>query len=300
MKKPYVITEDVEILMQKWASQRGFSLPSHRFFLMLQNRLLKYLKLIFKNVVMIRAEDLNQRLKEKIQLACHTTIVSIDQIYNSTQHHLESNRIADLNTSEIIGEAERPGYSSLREQIRRLPNDKPLTLVDDGCFSGETLRRIYELIREERFMVDKIIVGILIDRENNHLVKAHPEVSLEAVYEYKEAIDWVCERDFFIGVPLSGRTAGIKQLGKVIPCNPAVSLPYCLPFGDPVKGASIPKEKAVEFSKFCIKLSQRLWEEVERISKRKVLSQDIPRLPKGIERNKQRFVEALSRAMSKL
>jgi len=298
--RPYIITEDVEILMRKWTNQKSFCVPSHYFFESLQDRLTEYLKTIFKNVVMIKAKDLNRQLKKRIRLLRGTTIVSIDQIYNSTKYHLESNRIADFNTSEIIGEAERPGCPSLSKQIKHLPKNKPLVLVDDGCFSGATLNRIYELLYKEGLAVSRIVVGILIDRKNNHLTKAHPDVPLEAIYEYDKAIDWVCERDFFIGIPLSGRTAGYKKNGEIVPYNPEISLPYCLPFGDPVSTASIPAEKAIEFSGLIIKLSQKLWEGIEKLSGRDILCSDIPRLPKGIQRDNQRFVNVLQKAFLNL
>lgn len=298
--KSYVITEDLEILMQRWSKKSGFLCPSHDFFSDLQKRLIDYLKIIFPKIVLIRADELSHRLKGKINQTKGTTVVSIDLIYNNAQYHLQSNRCADLDTMEIIGEAQRPGSISLFEQIQQLPKDKPLTIVDDGCFSGVTLRRIYEFILNQGLTIQNIVVGILIDRANNDLVRNYPKVSLQAVYEYDKVIDWLCERDFFIGIPLSGRTAGQKNGDKVVPFNPEIALPYCLPFGDPIKGASIPAERAIEFSCFDIQLSQRLWEEVERVSGRKVLCQDIPRLPKGIKRDEQRFVEALSQVLSKL
>lgn len=298
--KPYVITEDLEILMQKWSKKSGFLCPGHDFFLDLQKRLVDYVKILFPKIVLVRADKLSQRLKEKISQTKGTTVVSIDLIYNNTPYHLQSNRCADLDTMEIIGEAQRPGSISLYEQIKQLPKDKPLTIVDDGCFSGVTLRRIYEFILNQGLAVHNIVVGILIDRPNNDLVRAYPEVPLQAVYEYDSVVDWLCERDFFIGAPLSGRTAGQKEGDKTVPCYPEIALPYCLPFGDPIKGASIPTERAIEFSCFDIQLSQRLWEEVERVSDKKVLSQDIPRLPKGIRRDEQRFVEVLSQVLSRL
>jgi len=266
--KLYVITEDLKFLMQRWAVQLDFIMPKRQFFLDIQARLLEYLGTIFSDIIFIPADELGKKLKKKIDQVEGTTIVSIDQIYNSTQYHLESNRIADIDTMEIIGEAQRPGYSSLDVQISQLPGDRPLTIVDDGCFSGETLQRIYGLIQNKGLTVQNIIVGVLIDRANNCLVKAYSDVILEAVYEYDEVIDWVCERDFFIGVPLSGRTAGLQESGGVIPCNPEIALPYCLPFGDPIKGASIPTERAIEFSRFSIELSKTLWKAVENASKK--------------------------------
>jgi len=212
--KLYVITEDLKFLMQRWAVQLDFIMPKRQFFLDIQARLLEYLGTIFSDIIFIPADELGKKLKKKIDQVEGTTIVSIDQIYNSTQYHLESNRIADIDTMEIIGEAQRPGYSSLDVQISQLPGDRPLTIVDDGCFSGETLQRIYGLIQNKGLTVQNIIVGVLIDRANNCLVKAYSDVILEAVYEYDEVIDWVCERDFLsVCLYLAGRLACRNQAG---------------------------------------------------------------------------------------
>lgn len=292
----YLMTEDLEYLMQRWSEDSGFNIPDHQFFVSLQQELTEYLSSIFTDLVFVSLDDLSGKLRKKIELARDTLLVSIDQIYNSTEYHLESNRIADQVTLEIIGEAQRPGYPSLAEQIILLPKDKSVVLVDDGCFSGDTLYRIVRLLRKSGITIQAIIVGVLINRQHNRLFQEYPDMCLEAVYEFNEVIDWICERDFYLGVPLSGRTAGFKEFGIIKPCQPEISIPYCLPFGDPVESASIPTEKAEEFSYFIIQQSVSLWEEVERKSNRSVLTRDIPRLPKGVKRGNQRFVDVLKQS----
>jgi hypothetical protein len=276
--------------------------PDHGFFQNLQLKLINELESIFgnKSAVVISYKGLQEDLKQLILSANGTTVVSLDQIYNSCKHHLESNRIADLDTMEVIGEAHRPGHASLTEQIRKLPKDQPITLVDDGCFSGGTLTRIYQLMLNQGFIVERIIVGLVIDRHQNRFIRRYPEIPLVAVKEYENVIDWVCERDFYVGVPLSGRTAGKVDHGIVSPCEPEISLPYCLPFGDPIKGASIPTDRAIDFSRFILSLSLELWENIEKESGRPILSQDVPRLPKGVARDKRRFTEALNAVLRKL
>jgi len=280
--------------MDKWAKENGFKIPEAEFFHRLQNKLMQYMGEIFPKMELLSLNTLSSGLRERVAAVQDGIVVSIDQIYNNSDYHLESNRISDLNTMEIIGEAQRPGHPSLLDQVSSLPKGKPITLVDDGCFSGDTLFRIYQLMTDQGYEVDKIIVGIIIDRSDNRFVREYPEVILESVSEFNDVIDWVCERDFYIGVPLSGRTAGTKEDDIVRPCDPGISLPYCLPFGDPIKGASIPTDKAVEFSRFIIGLSCELWEEVEHLSSKTVTCEDIPRLPKGIDRDKRSFPGVLS------
>ncbi len=297
--RPYVVTEDVEFLMQCWAREMNFRCPESAFFQALQSELFDHLRSIFPEVVSISHGDMTEQLRQAIARAESGIVVSIDRVYNQATHRLQSNRIADLNSTNVIGEAPRPGHPSLQEQISLLPAG-PLTLVDDGCFSGVTLNKIHDLLVTDGHRVCSVIVGVLIDRSNNEFLAKHPDVKLIALQEFPEAIDWICERDFFIGVPLSGRTGGYREGNVVTACDPEVALPYCIPFGDPVSGASIPADQAITFSKRVLQLSRRLWEEVGRVSDRPVLCRDIPRLPRGVSRGDEPFIDALDQALQKL
>lgn len=81
-------------------------------------------------------------------------------------------------------------------------------------------------------------------------------------------IDQICERDFYFGIAGSGISV---QTGTKV-----VKAPYFLPFGNPVERASIPQEYATYFSNSCISRSITLWEEIEKLSKRKILIKDLP------------------------
>ena len=63
--------------------------------------------------------------------------------------------------------------------------------------------------------------------------------------------------------------------------------PYFLPFGNPVERASIPKEYANYFSHSCIKRSIALWEEIERLSQRKILIGDLPEQINNTNKNEE-------------
>lgn len=290
----YVITEDLEFLMQQWVNDSDFRIPDCNFFQNIQNRLSEFLESVFPNVLLIKQNILYNQLRNIMESIKNVNIVTIDRMFDSAQFYLESNRIADISTQEIIGEAQRPGHQPLEEQILLLPKDRPIVLVDDGCFSGETLFRIVRRLKSHSFVIQNVVVGVLIGRQHNRLLQEYSGLRLSAVYEFDEVIDWICERDFYLGSPLSGRTAGTKENGVVEPCNPGVSLPYCLPFGDPIKGASVPTDRTVEYSRFIIDQSCELWEEVEQRSGKVILCSDISRLPIGIHRDNCRFVEVLS------
>lgn len=84
----------------------------------------------------------------------------------------------------------------------------------------------------------------------------------------KNIIDQICERDFYFGIAGSGIS--------ILKNNQILKAPYFKPFGDPVSRASIPKEYEQYFSDSCIKRSIALWEEIEKLSQRKILIKELP------------------------
>jgi len=128
-----------------------------------------------------------------------------------------------------------------------------------------------------------VVAGVTIG-EGAKRLKKETKAELWTVIYYDEVIDEICERDFYPGVPLSGRTVK-GQLN--------VGAPYLLPFGKPTHWASIPKEWEKEFSRFCLQQTIKLWEEIEEISGKVVRNCDLDRLPVGFNWDKTRFVENL-------
>jgi hypothetical protein len=294
---PYIITEDLEILMRRWSEKTGIAIPDADFFREMRVELCLTLKEFFVDakISYIQYATLAQQMAERIERASETSIVvSIDRVYDSAPFHLESNRVADLETMKILGETERPGFPSITEQIAKLPNSKPITLADDGCFSGATLKQIVRKFHSYGKTVGKVIVGISINPSENVFVEAFPQIPLCAVHTVDQVKDWVCERDFYLGVPFSGRTAGKKE-GDIVKCIiPEIALAYCYPFGDPIDGASVPTQFGRAFSEQVIRQSTRLWNEIGRIRNSPILCSEVPRLPKGIVSGNQPFVDAVN------
>jgi len=293
---PYIISEDLEILMRRWGERTSIPIPDHHFFESLQTELILGMSEFFPDakITYIDYASLSEQMAKRISAIADTSIVvSIDHVYNGATFHLESNRIADRDTMKVLGEAERPGFPSITDQILALPNGKSITLVDDGCFSGATLKQIVKKFYSCGKKVGRVIVGISINPKANVFVEAFPEIPLEAVYAYDQVKDWVCERDFYLGVPLSGRTAGIQEDGVIRCILPEVALAYCYPFGDPIEGASVPVKFAGIFSGQMIRQSLRLWSEIGRIRGKPITCSEVPRLPRGIIPGNQAFVDAV-------
>ena len=84
----------------------------------------------------------------------------------------------------------------------------------------------------------------------------------------ENVIDQICERDFYFGIAGSG--ISVRTSTNI------VKAPYFLPFGNPIKRASIPVDSATYFSNSCITRSILLWQEIERLSSKKLYIKDLP------------------------
>jgi hypothetical protein len=284
-RKPYVISEDIHILLTEWAENRGFIVPSMRFFRELREEMKEYLEEIFGqgNVDMIPANKLETGMERLIKETA-LPAVSMDRVYIKTNPAIEVTRVVDDSLNDC-GIAPRFGASPIEEQLLAIKRKyKEITLVDDVVFSGKVMSNIVQSLEAIGVKVPVVVAGITIG-EGVRRLREKTKARILSVHYYEGVIDEICERDFYPGVPLSGRTLrGRTNMG----------VPYLLPFGKPAEWASIPKEWEIKFSKFCLRQTVKLWREIEEVSGKEVRNCDIERLPIGFRRNKTRFIENLS------
>ena len=132
---------------------------------------------------------------------------------------------------------------------------------------------------------EKNMVKIKLFKDNNiEVVGISTSVARKDSYDYfnstlkygiktgylmaEHVIDQICERDFYFGIAGSG--ISIQTRTNI------VKAPYFLPFGNPVQRASIPVDSATYFSNSCITRSILLWQEIERLSSKKLYIKDLP------------------------
>lgn len=282
-KEPFVVSSDLFGLMQAWSTESGYKVPSKRFFDNLTKKLKKELHSVFEGRVDVISEERLRRGMNRLARRSHQPILSLDRAYVNDQTpnvigYVDLTRLVDEN-QEKIGLGGRDGKTTIEEEVGKHSIEglvQPVTLIDDVIFGGDTNVVIAEALERVGRPVPEMIAGVTI-REGGDKLRAMG-VKLRSVKEYKKVVDEVCERDFFAGVPYSGKT-------MKMPNGSVTSVPYFEPFArsDKLKGyTSIGSDKAKSFSEFCLDQSIHLWEEVERVNGRPIPAKDVPRPLYGI------------------
>jgi len=319
--EPYVVSRDLVPLLERWARENGFILPPAEFFDKLRREFTDYMKGMFPRFEFVHEDELAKGISELVsklasklvsEKGLYPIILSLDSVYYPTDPPLGITRLVD-EKGEDRGYGRRPGTLPLLKQFREIQKLKKeleekscnednednedneefeVILVDDVIFTGKLLKRIAKRLSKMGFKV-YIVAGIGIGKGVEELKEAGYEVYCVRIYE--RVIDQVCERDFYPGVPFSGRTVVDREVG-----GRNVGAPYILPFGNPGKWASIPAKYWVRFSKFCIQQAIRLFEEIEKLSGRSVTCEALGRSVVTLPQDETRFVEALKKAEKSL
>jgi len=290
--KPYVVSGDIQITLMDWAKRNGFILPSVKFFDGLRSKFETYMKTIFPNFEFVTEAEFIKGL-QSLTSQDPNPIISLDGNYFSSQYRLDITRLVDKQQKNK-GLGRRNGSNLLRQQFALLDELKKqditeVSILDDVGFTGDMLVRVIQILRSRGFTINNVYFGIGMKDAIDKLQKIGCTVS--TVREYSDVIDEICERDFYPGVPQSGRS--INTLDNR-------GLPYLLPFGNPIEWASIPPEKALKFSIFCLDQTIQLFAAIEQASGRIVRCCDIERLPLGIPNDKTRYIDVLQKAKDSL
>lgn len=286
MQKPYVVSADIFLLTEKWATQYGFVLPAGEFFYQLRAEFSSYMRRVFSNFELVSEDEISRGLA-RLVAESGLSVISLDRVYFESELNLEIARLVDKSGKDR-GLGHRSGTPPLAQQIRKLQMSgvHEVVVVDDVVFTGALLERIIELLSRMHIRVPLVCAGIGIAEGINRINGTKREV--RCVRTYEEVIDEVCERDFYPGVPLSGRLlVGDDNIG----------FPYLLPFGKPESWASIPSEQATDFSRFCLHQTATLFDEIEWHSGRPILCRDLGRKVIGLPMDETPYTDVLRKIL---
>lgn len=281
---PYIISADAQGLLQNWAETQNVTLPSDEYFRGMLDDLQNYLKQLFPNVLVVEDAELRANLNQDIAEA-KGPVISLDRAYVDPKQknvggYIDATRRVNSKL-EAIGLGSRTD-TPLEEQVACLSlrfSGQDVSLIDDVVFEGKTIAQIADQLASEKINVQRIYAGIIINEGKQLLEGKGIEASSRAAsLSFDEVIDEICERDFWIGVPLSGRT--------VVNGNGIIEgAPYFFPFGKPVEWASIPSEEARSFSLFCLSQALQFWSKTEKLTGRAIATQELAKPVRNLPTN---------------
>lgn len=290
----YVVSGDVDILMSRWSESKGLTPLADDFYVELRSRLRGFLENIFARVTFIDSQEIREGLLGAVALhrQAGLKVISLERAYlkdDEVDGRIELTRTVDDSGIDIAIPSVRSGTPAKARQFSVLRN-KTIALLDDVVFSGKTLISTITELQHYGVSVHAVTAAVGVKDGLDRLAGTNfgvmdmpdrlPVVCLE---EFDDVSDQVCERDFFPGVPYSGRAHYLENS----------SFPYVLPFGLPGKWASIPEKEITRFSVLCLDNTIALFTELERINGTKIPCSMIPRPIFGFPNDHTRFVSFL-------
>lgn len=282
--KPYVVSGDLKLLLNRWAKRRSIKLPTDEEIDGIRSGFQNKMGKIFPSFEFVPEEEMlqvnelaSQARKEGL------TAVSLDEVYCQTDYRIGLTRGVDRNRNEV-GLVARKGSLPKEDQFDALKAAglKRVALIDDVVYSGGVISEVRESLVQRGIEVPLVCAGIAVKEGIDALESSGCEISSVRAYR-KGVLDEVCERDFFPGVDFGGRT--VVENGR----TESVGIPYILPWGKPEKWASIPPEDAVEISDYCIGAMTKLFVQTAVLNwkQAQVVQADLDRyLPDGYGWNK--------------
>lgn len=302
IRPKYLVTGDLAIVVTEWAQRHGFSVPARFFFGTLMDGLVNELKRIFEprgvDVVFIPWRTTTRRLMDLIERERNgLPLVSLDSIFVReadlplfTTRLMGHSKHPDNPTWNDLGKGNRFGTPMIQTQLDAIERhsavseSRVIAIVDDGVWTGGTFFAVDKIFRERGIEIKKFLVGLRIRQakrtEEIRAIQDRLFAAEGGEFKPGEVVDWVVERDFYVGVPFGGRTLGQKvdeqprpptQVTIHYPNTPMpgnLCAPYLLPLGDPVHWASIPEAEAMNFSRAMLDLSATLYRGIEEESSR--------------------------------
>lgn len=302
----YVLTEDLHPLMHRWAEQKNFKIPNASWFARNHHLLRMELESVLNagsRTVVVDSYPYYYMVQEMHPLIYgyinnkiwFEQVISADPVYTPAiscpTFSLEITRAVDSHGKAINGRVERPGHKSLEEQIyqfssqmEKCPNyNRNALFVDDGIWTGETLKKAVQLMKSKGLNIVGVVIAVGANKDDRMIDIGIDNFDVHIVQDYdknRPVEDWICERDFFLGVSYGGRTVVEDSLQREMPFLGSYSIGAFYPEqGKWLKTwASVGDYKGV-FQSFCLERSVELFREIERLSGKRVSMCDLDRIP---------------------
>ena len=180
---------------------------------------------------------------------------------------LNINRLFNTD-GQLIGHGPRPGFRPLDKKFDDLAKKiagRSVVLIEDGAFSGGTLRFVLHELNSRGITVTAIIIGFCSTRAGFVLGQVF-QGELVIVHPIENLLDWIPDHDLIPFIPNCGRVLGEASIQGFMPVRSAKGFsrayPYILPFGKIEEWASLPIEGARDLSRLCLETSIELFDRV--------------------------------------
>ena len=272
----YVVTYDVASRLQAFRP-KTLTIPRpddqlfERFHMSLFTEIQKALPGI--TIDTIEMSELRRKIWEQVD----SRITNLDQqaVLSTCQEIADSNQKSEgliLNINRLfntdgnmIGYGPRPGFNFLDEQLDELIGKiagRSLTLIEDGAFTGGTLRFVIRELERRGIKIATIVIGFC-KNGSREAVKEIFDGELVIVHPIENLLDWTPDHDLIPFIPNCGRVLGEAIDHSFMPVRSAEGFsrayPYILPFGKIEEWASLPIEGARDLSRLCLDTSLELY-----------------------------------------
>lgn len=206
-------------------------------------------------------EQVDSRVTDLGQQAVLSTCPEIaDSNPKSEGLLLNINRLFNTD-GQLIGHGPRPGFKPLAEQFDELTKKiagRSVVLIEDGAFSGGTLRSVLHELESRGITVTAIVIGFCCTRAKFVLAQFF-KGELVIVHPIENLLDWIPDHDLIPFIPNCGRVLGEPSAHSFMPVRRedgfSCAYPYILPFGKIEEWASLPIEGARDLSRLCLDTS---------------------------------------------
>lgn len=313
----YIVTEDLSVLIPDWCETLHKPGPSKEFF---RNEIMEDLRKTLQNncfaesdilVYPLDMDSLSDILRRPDSAHGKEYWICLDEVFpkhcgaGAYDFCLSVSRVIDEDGNDLgrTARSESP-YDSLDEQISKcaqhyrttVRNDKcPVVLVDDGTFDGNTVVTVLDGLAREGVFVETVKLGVAKQKGIRNIVswrhvfskrekaQAHQVRFLGCSKLCPPIFDWICERDFFPGVPFGGRALGELKGARLVPVrlqpgNKSVRQAYLDGWGCPREWAGL-KKGIKKFTREALGVSIKLWEHLENLWSEQILVGILPSLP---------------------
>lgn len=274
----YVVTYDVASRLQSFSSA-SITVPNQDdpIFENFHLRLFELLAQALPDVTIdtIEMSELRRKIWEQVGRRIgpnHAVLSTCPEIASANTMPGETlllniNRLCNAD-GEIIGYGPRPGFNFLKEQLDELAytiSGRSVILIEDGAFTGGTLRSVLKDLHDRNVHVSTLIVGFCCTRAKAVLQEVF-DGELVIINPIENLIDWIPDHDLIPFVPNCGRILGEQMSHSFMPVTKegvSCSYPYILPFGKIEEWASLPTESAKTLSRFCLNSAMEIFSGLE-------------------------------------